>query len=496
MNTLKTRFLLIITLGAALALSACDSGTPDGAAQNLDAGRAADASVTLGVSIWNREGPGKALIDTARTQSVAVKWWPLEDTGSAFGDCRASIGEIPLGEVLLSPESPVHTLKLVSGGYCFNAVAFDDADATGTELESIWTGGSLVAGQNTVVLNFLNGVWTFVDDQGAPAPIELGSGSTLAGFSLLPTSLYEGLVPVALDPEASFSLKPYLLDWGTDLDMNELSVFLHVAQFNGGTGAASNASAVMADSYNITKGCGSASYLNSVDCVATAGDTEVLILGMLDLMMDQYAGLPQPFPLPKGGVSPDLSKYDSSTVVDGETMTGYLVETQYGGESVTLVDVTAGRASESVAKAAQASGERVNPVTIVMYEYAVCGTDLDNSGDIDVGGWVLSADDLIVDTGGWRCYEYGYLRDSTNRGEYSWGVEQTGSDTGECQGDPTLYAPSPWICSDQNGDGKIDTGTYQLRHYVRREETLDAHFYPFIAKGSPLPSGFQFTPPR
>lgn len=493
MNTEHVSIGAVLALVFSLALTGCEQ-----AAQTADDDSAAKtASVTLGVSIWDQTGASKALIDDTRTASINLEWWTVEGPALGWTECLSYI-RTRVGTATLTPDSPTHTVNLVPGNYCFGATAIDGQGAWG---EQVWSGGTLLAGGNTVILNFLSGVWTFVDGLGNPEPIVLNTPSnnpgTYAGFSLAPFSIETAAAKTTLDLDKPVGSGSYFFVWNVNADMStnkELSQLFVVSQFSGGS---INDFSAVGGFYNVSKGCSDAvDYLTLVSCDSGVNETEMMLLGLDVVVFDNIDRLTQPFPLPLGTFSDDnVLQYFTTTVVDGETISGHLAEIFWKGETVDVVEVGLQAATGgSTAAASKAATLPDFPnLLITSYEYAVCGKDSNGDQSIDVGDWVFDATDEIKEIQGeWTCYEYGYLTTNVNPnfGEYSWGIEQTGTATGECFYDPRIYGPEPWVCSDQNDDGTIDVGDYELRHYIRSIETADVWVHPFIAKGAPLPAGF------
>ncbi|NOX77151.1 MAG: hypothetical protein GXP17_11205 [Gammaproteobacteria bacterium] len=390
----------------------------------------------------------------------------------------------------LSPASPQASISLVPGDYVFTAKALDASDV---EIATTKTAGTLLTGDNTVIMTFLNGEWTFQDAAGNNTPIELSNGRVLDGFSLS-TYVFRGeAMPAKAADFSNFGNSRYAFDWTTSpvLPPSQMSGLQQYSQFSGGTAADANSSSIYGGNYNLTQQCNNY-------CVQKVGDTEIWFLG------GEFEGYVDPF-LPDEVLDPniDIAQYATTTVVDGDTITGNLLELNVLSKSVNFVQVAAVSASKTIAnglplgsakgrlaaltsalnvasKAAQSSPNTAfEPLAVTYYQHAVCGP---NGGD--TGDWVFY--DVFYDDGATVCYEGGYISTFTtpNLGQYSWGIEQTGSDEGECQMDREV---SPYSCWDQNGDGIVDTGTYQLTYYLEYSEQLNVYIYPVIAKGVPAP---------
>lgn len=394
----------------------------------------------------------------------------------------------------LSPSSPQTSTSLVPGDYVFTARALDVADV---EIATTKTGGTLLTGDNTVVMTFLNGLWTFQDAAGNDTPTHLNTGQVLDGFRLSAYAFGGEAMPAKAADFSNFGgYAYYAFDWTASPALTESAGLSQTSQFSGGTAADANSSSLMGGFYNLTQQC------ISGYCEQEVGDTQIMLLGGELEDLEDYV---DPF-LPDDTLDPniDIEQYATSTVADASTITGNLLELNLLSESVSFVQVAATSASKTTAKglplgsakglllalssalntvsktAAQSPNTAFESLASTYYEYAVCGPTGGDTGD-----WVFSGS-VIVEDGVTTCYNSGYLGTSIspNLGQYSWGIEQTGGDEGECQMDTVA---SPYSCYDQNGDGVIDTGTYQLTHYLEYSEQLNVYIYPIIAKGVPAP---------
>lgn len=235
----------------------------------------------------------------------------------------------------LTPAQPTATFELSPGQCSFYTYSYDNGSYN--TLDQARTAGVLKSGNNTVVLTFLRGEWSFVDAVGQAAPIALIGGETLSKFWLAPWSNYAA-GKAAIDPSKPMEWTEYSMKWltgaGTVLEdilgYNALEPyradtwFDMASQFQGGPGLENNANVVDGGWFNLTQMVGDDYYYED-----QPGDRFVAIAGMTPW------GGPDQF-------TPDVTPYLDSTIVDGTTMTGHIIELTFQSSSEVPANPTTG----------------------------------------------------------------------------------------------------------------------------------------------------------
>lgn len=470
-----------VVLATMLAAAAgCSSGSNPSISDPRPGGDMATVTFRAG---WPTAA-GKSLVDWNDTGEVAIY---VEDESGSVADCS------------LTPVEPTCTLVLPAGFYAFYGERYD---LNGIFVEGAGIAGKLIPGSNTVAMTFLSGEWTF------DSPITLSDGTTtIQGFSLgypgagVGVAAFEENVP-ALSNEYGLS---YLIDEGSGL-FSGVTRIRHLTQFGGGT---LNRSALEGAGYSLTQHCGE-QYDGPYDgsCAGDGGpggdpsERWIRILGDTGDDMD-CGGCNESERavrrlLPGETYDPDIRPFANASVSEGTQIAGTLIEYQFGGGSVILVEGATGPVTVPAAPLADPEFD----VTAASYRPVIICREGFNGGATDdgvqTGDWVLEGgvdldDDLVEDY-----YERGWLT-GANVGECNWGLEPADpGDVGEvcelqygCDSGNGVVEFADF--EDRNGDGRIDTGSFFFSHYLKESFNVYGHAYPFTATGTAAPQGTSFS---
>ncbi len=512
---------------AALGCGGSGSGAPEAAAPAETSPTAArTALVTLRTQFPGQGQAVKSLMDP-RTNEIVVSY-----RGFADDENR--------GSVTLTPASPTATLNLVPGPYSFTAEARqveagDTSEDRGRLLDRVSSSGTLVVGPNTVTLTFLAGNWTFVDANGAPAPLALSSGAgslRLDGFELRsltdPFEQDEGQGPQSATTGPHYlEGGRYALYWGARGptegperafgDLTRVTGLYHWTSFHGREGTSN----LMGGWYNLTSRRGTLDPLDPYFYGEDGGESEEAVgdrfLAIVDFEGEdgedgegfRDALLPDPA-FTVAGTPVDPATFQPATVGAGDRITGQVAEVLIKSKARELVYPSAGAAKAStvrfstraaVLRAAASSARKAAVaellgLTDTWAEHAVVCT----SGDR--GDWYLGDPvDLDGDETP-EAWENGYLaarseftggqgvRLPGNAGSCSWGITlPEGGNPGEWEDQDRNGIIDPYELWDRNGDEELDTGDLQVAHYLSYTEVFDARLYPFAAKGQAASKG-------
>jgi hypothetical protein len=390
--------LLALCIAALVVLSGCkgSGGSATSADQPVSTPgpvQAKTASVTFAAKFPSKDLTGKSLINTATTQ-IIMNWYEFNSPNT--------------GSVTLTPQNPTATVMLAPIKYIFEAISTSGTGTTNI-LDKAATAGKLNVGGNTVNITFLSGKWTFTDGAGTTTtPIELstGSGSLIVdGFFLsgIDGSVNSGATgTTALNGTLPYVDAYYLATWATGSwsDTTRQAYADHYTQFTGGT---TNIDVFDGGFFNLTKGCPDW----SDTCHADVNDR---VIGIIGASPDHNNGAEQM--LPAQTFSPDITTYATSKIVDGTTITGYMLEYVLTAETATIVYTTAtgsaipakavftgGKKSALLAatagavKSAQSTNTHINPFNNTEYRAVVVCKDGFNGGTVDgvisLGTWTF-----------------------------------------------------------------------------------------------------------
>ncbi|MDD2897081.1 MAG: hypothetical protein PHI31_00075 [Desulfuromonadaceae bacterium] len=524
---------------AAGSLAGCGSGSNSTSTQNQS--QAAKANVTIAAKFPSADGAVKSLIPAgAQVIEVYAQTMPYTyDPNNPNGTLIAT----------LSPTEQSKTVQITPGNYMVYAIAYDTADVTSrTIVGQTSTGGEVKSGQsNTIILTFLDGLWTIVNASDVATPIVLSDGTTQLNDFIVEA----GGGSASPMYKASKSSINYSSPVGGGSGVVRL-------RFNNNTSArtdgwmatqfigTSNSNILSSDSYNLTKKCGFSSYYG-LPCDEMAGDQMVMISSK-DTGSSGYQsggsyesnilyGSAETL-LPGGGQTSftqngtplDLSAAIPDTSVTGGTIiTGGIIEWKPSTNRTTTLATSVAKTAKSVlAIKAQSANTPYANLTVKNYETIVCS----GSNPQNRGTWTFanntSAGKVVL--GNRVCYTnspylsgqpsstppYQYVRDP---GDYSYGlVPADVNNLGDyCyQWDMDMYLPydqvtnpsyttpnpnynkackiktpdiplyEPWNFMALKSATKttINYGSFKFNFWGESTQTGTAYIYPFRAKGN------------
>lgn len=490
MNKKLLSLLLTAAVMSAATLSGCGSG---GGSSSGQASSAAKADVTLSVTFPGGAGAAKSLIP-AGTKSI---------------DVYASQSPIPqyyypgmpttqLGTLIatLTPAAPTATVKMVPGNYYIGAFAFDgDSTVTTRRLLSIaMSGGTIVAGSNSVELTFVQGVWTIKDAAGGPLTLSDGTvlNSMVIGGDMGQPMFRKGAMDYSKPMGSLSGIVRYRFN-------NNSSARVYggmESQFNGTV----KSNRVFSDEYNITRKC---SWFSNYSCYNRLGDHTVFVTsGPQAGGMDYYQSGVK---MGNAGTLLGMTSFNpvipstffsDSVLTSGTSISGNLIEIV--AKTNRSVSIKAGMAKVALpVKSASASTSYGN-VQVTDKSFALFNW----TGGTNTGGWQLYNPMRTSD--GKTYYESGYLTcsysttgvETCNAGDYSFGLVPATTDVGEychrfdmqmktCkqQKPSTGDVYYPWNFYDLNGDGVINYGSFKFDFHLEELQTYDIFKYLFTATG-------------
>lgn len=497
------RKLLCLLMTSAVIAAATLTGCGGGGTTPPQQGQAAvkSATVTFSANLGGSQGAVKSLIP-AGTQAIEVySGLPYMQGGSQVQ---------PTLLTTLTVAAPTATIQMAPGNYNIYAVAYDSTNAASRKaLGSAATGGTVVAGANTVELTFMGGTWTL------SAPIELSNGTVLKDVVIIPENIGQPMYKKsAFNPAI-----PYGFGFGQVQYRftNHTTASVSGQMFSQFNGAAKPYSSLAASEYNITRKC--SSYDSYSSCRNRRGDSIILIPGDMatdNISESSYGGVKQGNPydlLPKSTFTQNGAAIDpttfvkNTTITNGTTISGNLLELKVTADTNRTIVTTGAAAAKSAAlgvKAAQSANTSIPGISNAWFEPIVYNP----TGGTRKGGWTFYSTGTTSD--GKTYYSGGYLQPTYSfnpttglpiytydPGDYSYGLVPTDSSrlgeycaqynyaTKTC----TQVAPNagdiyyPWNFWDLNGDGAVDYGSFTFRFYLRETDSFDVYNYSFTATG-------------
>lgn len=509
---MKRKLLSLLFAAAvmsAAALTGCGQSGGTSASQDKSVGKTAE--VTISAVFPGSGGAVKSLIPSG-TQSIEVYASSSPQPQDIYPGMPAESLSSMLGTLIttLTSSAPTATVKMSPGEYYIMAIAWNSTDVSTRQVLSLAkSAGTIVAGANSVELNFINGTWTLTDASGAALTL---SDGTVVKDMVIGESYYlydKVAVKSAIDSTKPSAGLDGLLRFRFNNNTSARTYGYMESQFNGATKPVVS---MGSDMYNITRKC--SSFTNYTGCQMRNNDRGIFIVSASEGSTSYYSnGIKQGNAyelLPNKGrtaFSQNGSAIDLSTVLKdatitgGKTIAGTLMEIVATTDKSVSIATSGAVAAKSVNSAVKSvsSNTPYNGVTVTDYEYAIYNLN----GGTNKGTWLLYETKLTGD--GKTYYTSGYLSNydpvtyaqiTPNAGDYSYGLVPTSTNLGEyChqldyQNKTCLQQkPSagdvyyPWNFWDLNGDGVIDYGSFAFQFYIKEMQTFNLLMYPFTATG-------------
>lgn len=267
---------------------------------------------------------GKSMIDP-NTKTIEIDVWGVDFNNYA----------------LLTKDKPTAVFNgLLPGEFNISIIT---KDANDNVLDYLYGKGILAEGDNTFTATLLRGNWKFVNATGAETTIALNktlstSQETIWGFSIAPyyyagTSIKKG----AIDKTKPWNFSSYPLLWrgsnfntnaGANNEVYHRSYVYYVNQFIG-PNTSNNAIDIDIEysALPLTPSANFSNYSSFRDFMQT--DRFAFIFGLpadFDIFGEQYQQAPGTFTQNGVDVSSGINSYANTKAVDGDTMTGTIVE--------------------------------------------------------------------------------------------------------------------------------------------------------------------------
>lgn len=496
MNKKLLSMLLTAAVLSSAALTGCgqSSGT---AASTETQSTAKSGVVALSATFPDSAGAIKSLIPSG-TQSIEVyasdkPISPYYSPGMDGGTLLAT----------LTAAAPTATVRMLPGNYYIAAIAFDSTDtATRRAIAFAMSGGTIIAGSNSVELTFANGTWTITDANGGALTLTDGTvlKDMVIGGEMGRQAMYK---KSAIDYSKPVGYGSGMLRYRFANNTSARTYGGMESQFNG----TSKTNSLYSDMYNVTRKC--SSFNNYSTCDERKGDHLIMVSSGPDNEDNYYnnEGIKQGNAyelLPNKGqtsFNKDMtSMFTETSFTNGKTISGALLEVVATTDRTSAIKTTGATAAKSVAAAVKSASANtsISGVAVTDYEYIIYNP----GGGTNKGGWQFH-DRPKQTSDGKTYYTGGYLQPSYttgsmvyNAGDYSFGLVPTTTNLGEyChqfdyQNKTCLQQKPasgdvyyPWNFWDLNGNGVIDYGSFQFQFYAEETQSYNVFKYMFTATG-------------
>jgi hypothetical protein len=500
---------------AAASISGCGSAGSDIAPSGNN--QTAKANVTIAVKFPSSDGAVKSLIPSG-TQTIEVRAQTIPYTDNPSNPDGVLIAT-------LTPAAPSTTIQINPGSYMVYARAFDSADINSRKMVGqTSSGGEIISGQaNTIVLTFLDGQWTIVNDTDVPTPLVLSNGTLLKDFIVTSSEQMYKASKSSIDNTRPVGGGSGTVRLRFDNNTSARTYGGMISQFVGTT----NSTILYNDGgYNLTKKCGLSDYFG-IPCDENAGDQIVMISGKDSGGDYQSGGYYEGTVLygsadtllPGGGLSSftdtqsgapiDLNAaLTDTTITGGNIITGGIVEWRPSTISMTTLGTPpVAKTAKSSAIIKAQSTNTPYAITVKNYETIVCSesnpqnrgtwTFANNSsaGKVVLGSRVCYTNNPFLSNFNPKTYQYGI-----DSGDYSYGLAPAnGANLGDyCHqwdysnnvclqqlpGNKDVYMPWNFKVVKSTAKTSINYGSFKFNFWAESTQSGNAYIYPLRAKGS------------